>query len=269
MFLSKKVFTIYSEILWWKRQQPKCPQVGSIQKRLPFVVTLLVLSSIVAIMPALAQVGVTTPSVPSFGVMYEPHTYYVSPTYGVDPSTGKAVITHEGYYEEYKEVWVSISNQPFEPYNDSKGNHIELFYDVRWKAQSTNAWEGLPGNIRFTQTTDFYLTGIVFGFRGYNGSDGYMALLDYVPGTQIDFQVKASIGYYTKDNVFVGQTSGWSNTQTLTIPDSSATTTSPSNPTPSVPEFTPAIALGATLAATALLLAVVKSKRSTGQLLKI
>lgn len=195
------------------------------------IIVILAVSSLIMINPTQGQVGVTTPSIPSFGVMYEPHTYYVSPTYGVDPSTGKAVMTHEGYYEEYKEVWVSISNQPFKPYNDSRGNFIELFYDVRWKGHDSNTWESIPDNIRFTQKTDFDLTGIVLGFRGYEGSEGYMALLDYVPGGQIDFQVQASIGYYTADNVFVGKTSGWTDMQTLTIPQDDSDSTPYPSPT--------------------------------------
>jgi hypothetical protein len=59
-----------------------------------------------------------------------------------------------------------------------------------------------------------------------------MELLD-PNATQIDFQVEALIGYYTADDVFIGQSSGWSNTQTLNVSDGSTSTnlgtTSPSS----------------------------------------
>lgn len=59
-----------------------------------------------------------------------------------------------------------------------------------------------------------------------------MQLLD-PNAIEIGFQVEALIGYYNSNNVFVGQSSGWSNTQTVNIPASS---TSPT-PTLTVPEL--------------------------------
>jgi hypothetical protein len=83
----------------------------------------------------------------------------------------------------------------------------------------------------FYQNKDFYLTAINIGFKGNDPSGWNIDVLDYVPGNQIDFQVQASIGYYSGSNVFVGQSSGWSNTQTLTIPDDNSTTSPSSSPT--------------------------------------
>src|SRR3972149_5955853 len=183
-----------------------------------FVIVTLTASSLIVVKPACAQiVGVTNPSMPDWGVWYKAYTIYVPPTYGVDPSTGKAVITQAGYDEVYRQVDVNFVNQPFTPYNDSNGNYIQLFYDVRWKGHldSDNSWKGIPDGIWTTQLSDSPRTGVIIGFKGYKGSEGYMALLDYVPGSQLDFQVEASIGYYTADTVFIGETSGWSNTQTL------------------------------------------------------
>ena len=220
------------------------------------VIVVLLMSSLILVKPSYAQVGVTTPSMPEFGVTYRPYSYYVPSTYGVDPATGKAVVTHEGYYEEDKEVWISIANQPFQPYYDSKGKYIQLFYNAQWKMHGANSWEGMPDDIHFSQNTDFHLSGIVVGFKGYNGSEGYMRLLDYAPNSQIDFQVKAAIGYYTMNNTFVGQTSGWTNTQTLTIADNSSATNQTSTPTPSTPEFPSAIALVVVFLVSAVSLAV-------------
>jgi hypothetical protein len=78
--------------------------------------------------------------------------------------------------------------------------------------------------------------------------------IDFPPGSQVDFQVEALAGYIQRiwnpnftsqldmyPYVFTGETSGWSNTQTITIPETS-TSTSPSTnptPTPTVPELPP------------------------------
>lgn len=206
--------------------------MGSISKVFSLlVIIMLAVSNATIVKFTLAQI-VTNPSVPEFNVQYVTYTYDIPPTYGVDPSTGKAVIINEGSTETDKWVRVVISNQPFSPFNDTNDNCIRLFYDVRWKGHSSTSWEGIPDGIWFTQLSDSQFTGISIGFKGYKGGAD-LTLLDPT-NSQIDFQVKASIGYYTTDDVFIGETSGWSNTQTLTISESqtplpSSTTT----PTPS------------------------------------
>jgi len=194
------------------------------------LVTVLAASSLVMVEFACAQVGVTTPIIPGFGLMYEPHKYYVAPTYSVDPATGKAVMTHEGYYKINRYVHLSISNQPFEPYTDSEGNPIDLYYSIRWKPHNEASWQTLlQPPFRFSQNKDFYLTAINIGFKGNaDHSDWHIDILDYVPESQIDFQIQASIGYYEENNVFVGKTTGWSKTQTLTVPEDQLQTSSPS-----------------------------------------
>jgi hypothetical protein len=205
--------------------------MGSISKGfLLFVIVILAVSTLTIVKPTWAQVGVTNPSVPEFSVQYETYTRNIPPTYGVDPSTGKAVITKAGYTEIEKWVRIVISNQPFIPYNDTNGNYIQLFYDARWKGHLDTTWESIPDGIWFTQLSDSPRTGISIGFKGYKGGAD-LILLDPAD-SQLDFQVEASIGYYTADNVFIGETSGWSNTQTLTIGESQTPTPSPATPTP-------------------------------------
>jgi hypothetical protein len=77
-------------------------------------------------------------------------------------------------------------------------------------------------------------------------SDSQFTIFNFHPsivrvGGQIDFQVEAATGYWTQGDVivpgvprgevFIGEKSVWSNTQTLTISPSSA------SPSPDVPEF--------------------------------
>ena len=184
------------------------------------------------------------PSIPGFNVTFQTYPDYIPPTYGVDPSTGRAVMTKAGYTELEKWVDVNIGSQPFIRYNNSAGHSISLYFDVRWKGNQDSSWQSIPiappyqyyGAV-FGDGKDAQPVGclITIGFKGINGPEnGNMQLLDPT-ATKIDFQVEAFIGYYTTDDVFVGQASGWSSTQTLTIPADS-TSTSPSS-TPTVPEL--------------------------------
>jgi hypothetical protein len=81
-----------------------------------------------------------------------------------------------------------------------------------------------------------------------NADDYSGYVIGEVPsGGQIDFQVQAIAGYvttiqggfvppfgYTGYDVFTGEKSGWSNTQTITISESQTPSSSPANsPTPS------------------------------------
>jgi hypothetical protein len=200
------------------------------------IILIIAASSIVMIKPAGAQIGVTNPSIPGFGVTLQTYQNFIPPTYGVDPSTGKAVMTKAGYTEIEKWVRVDIGGQPFLRYNNSAGQLISLSYDVRWKGNHDSSWQSTPQNVHFGDAADPWAQAIGcfidIGFKGIKGdADGWMQLLDPTD-TQIDFQVEALIGYYTNNNVFVGQTSGWSNTQTLTL----SLSTSPT-PTPTIPEF--------------------------------
>ena len=73
---------------------------------------------------------------------------------------------------------------------------------------------------------------------------------NYPAGGQVDFQVQAMIGYLQStpslslplgDYEFIGQASGWSSTQTVTIPassdSSSPSLTATPTSTPAVPEL--------------------------------
>ena len=101
------------------------------------------------------------------------------------------------------------------------------------------SWQYIPQNIHYSDAAEPWDTQAIgclisLGFKGVPKGpvSGWMELLD-PNATQIDFQVEALIGYYTADDVFIGQSSGWSNTQTLNVSDGSTSTnlgtTSPSS----------------------------------------
>ena len=201
------------------------------------LVTMLAMSSLILVKTSCAQIGVTNPSIPAFDVTFHTYQHYIPPTYGVDPSTGKAVTIKEGYTEVQKWVRVDIGGQPFIRYNNSDGQLISLHYNVRWKGNHDNAWQYIPQDIHYGDAADPWDTqaigcSISIGFKGIESpASGWMKLLDPAV-TQIDFQVEALIGYYTTDNVFIGQSSGWSNTQTLIIPEGQ-----PPTPTPTITPY--------------------------------
>jgi len=189
-----------------------------------------------------AQKGVTQPVVPAFGVTLRTVPHGVPPTYGVDSSTGKAVIIKAGYMEQYVWVEVGIAGQPFWQYNNSAGQLIQLYYDVRWRSNLDASWQTFPSEIDYYRDAmdpwDTQAIGVLItlGFKGIGsggGAEGYLSMLDPA-AKQIDFQVEALIGYYNSNNVFVGKSSGWSNTYTLevSIPSDAALTSPASSPIP-------------------------------------
>jgi hypothetical protein len=195
------------------------------------LVAMLAVTSLITVEFACAQVGVTTPATPNFGVKYDIFITHVPPTYGVDPSTGKAVAIQEGYDGVDETVYLYIVNQPFVPYKDSDGNYIQLFYSVRWLEPSNNSW---VDPVRTTQAPNQEFTVCTFKFMGKYHKVSYG--LDIPIGSETDFQVEASIGYFTADNVFIGKTSGWTNPQSIQhAPDYDA---SNSSPVPSSPSAT-------------------------------
>jgi hypothetical protein len=208
------------------------------------------------------------PSVPQFTVRFVDNSYTVPPvnTTSTDGYTGKQVVTTtQGYYIQDKYLEVTIQNQPFTIFTDlDSGKKVALYYDVRWRGHFTE------GNYWFdTNSSGVYLissscvyadgvlmepnaptTSITIGFYGNNGTSHKSFRISDVPdGGQVDFQVQAFIGYYTQEpivyqyprfmdqptdyNIFHGQSSGWSSTQTLAITSASASV----SPSPTVPEY--------------------------------
>ena len=105
-----------------------------------------------------------------------------------------------------------------------------------------------PAEGHRVDSSDGEYTIVTYGLGGNNGSETYHHPLgDISAGGQIDFKVQALTGYSTRISrglyssqfgeayyyVFtVVETSDWSNTQTISIPDGSVSTSTP-NPTSS------------------------------------
>ncbi len=219
------------------------------------LVVILAVSSLMTVESASAQ-SIPKPSVPEFTVTLKDTSYDVSPTASVNPYTGET-ITNEGRHVESRTIEIRIKNEPFSPLEIQAGTArwtVGYFYQIRWKGHFEDQWntmfltDDLLGRNSGSET--------MFALEGtYSLADGlsihrqgmYAAFLSTIPPkSQLDFQVKAMIGYVHRvleggmaPWIFTGEESDWSNTQTITIPETS-TSTSPSpnpTPTPSIPEF--------------------------------
>ncbi len=210
--------------------------MGTTSKATTIILTLIIVTSSLLLIPLVNAQTIPKPSVPEFTLKYVSHSYDVPPETTIDPYTGKNIITNSGYRVENKSVEVQIKNQPFTPYwlDSSQQQWIMLFYNISYKGHYGTDWNYYVYNQSsewfFTQSASEYTT---IPFREIPSEGG-----------EIDFSVQAQIGYYS-DYIVLGlsihscrETSGWSKTQTITIPDGSVSTSTP-NPTPLNPTNTP------------------------------
>ncbi len=180
---------------------------------------------------------------------YSDHSYDISPTYANNPYTGKTELVQAGYHVQNRSIEVIIKNQNFNNFQDQSGNNIRLNYNVRFKGHFGGAWTEISsslGGIYVTASNSLtqesggvvslvspnaQYTVIDYGLSGNNGSDYYPVKIggDLDHG-QVDFQVEALSGYYTtiqttpaplggrgEQNVFSGESSGWSATKIINL----------------------------------------------------
>ena len=215
--------------------------MGSISKVfLVLLAGILLASSLMMIESVFAQ-SIPKPSVPEFTVVPSGPSFDIPPTYSFNSSTG-LFDTNDGYHIQYSTVKIIIKNQPFS--NQSVNDHF--FYNVRIKPHNypDSYWIEL-----FSAGADGYPIQTLSNYTTIPlAVEGAQALGPIIPtGATTDIQVEAMIGHIGRNNtmipypypyVFFGETSGWSNTQTVTLPPKTAITASPSpTPTPTVPEL--------------------------------
>jgi hypothetical protein len=229
------------------------------------LVIILAVSSLIMIESASAQ-SIPKPSVPEFTLKYVDSSFDVPPktTFSTDPYTGKVTSTTiPGYNVQNKSVEIIIKNQPFTSYLNQNGKLVYLFYDIESKGHFEN-WNPFFSDASYwlkQNLSESYPPGFIAV------SDSQYTVITHKlenisDGGQVDFRVQAIIGYSTRINTtfsgmpiglepgesyhyytFTGQISDWSNTQTITIPTGSVTTSTPnptlsSNPT-AAPSSTP------------------------------
>jgi hypothetical protein len=208
----------------------------------PFCLLLIIVfttSSLIAVRPANATIP--KPHVPEFTVEFVDNSYDVATTYSIDPYTGENV-THPGYHVPHITLELTIENQPFAPYYEGIWE-ITLQYNIRIKGNYSEDWIELYSPSGWCPPqSDSENTVVSLGTLGGNGLsiDTNTRMIDVPSGSKVDFQVEAMIGYahrvYNSSAtdiselypwVFTGESSGWSNTLTITIPASLAPSPSP------------------------------------------
>jgi len=198
-----------------------------------------------------AEAAIPKPSVPEFTLKFVAHPYDVPSKYEINPYTGQNEMTEAGYHVENKSIEITIRNQPFTSTLDENGNYANLYYAVRFKGHYADKWNYYPHDMDSN-----YSTAIATPFNASEseyttitvGLETYL-LNNFPAGGQVDFQVEAFIGYEKRvDFFFLGEghyyaftafeRSGWSETQTITIPPSGSSSSSSSISPKSTPDQT-------------------------------
>jgi hypothetical protein len=146
----------------------------------------------------------------------------------LDPNAGQ-VVAEIGYTNPYSVLNINVKNQPFD---NSYGN---LYYNVRVKNHSAiDSWVKVyyVWNFYPQQSTDSDYTNVGFSIEGYSA---IIALAGY----EVDIQVEAMLGVINRVSTkpiggygFTGETSGWSESQTISIPENTPLNPVPTSPTP-------------------------------------
>jgi hypothetical protein len=229
------------EAFYWKQHLSACMECFS--KSLPLLLVVTIAVSSLIMVESASALSVTKPTVPEFKLSYTNHVYDVP---AATSEWSGEPIPNSGYHVDYREVYIKVKNQPHDAYinGDVNGAKEQLFYNIRVKNHFSNEWTELygrtsiynNGNITtgtyYQGASDTDVTSIPISLNG--PTNIIHASKDVALGNQVDFQVKALIGYQDWVNQsFFGEESIWSDTQTLTIDTSNST------PTPSNPPLTP------------------------------
>lgn len=195
-----------------------------------------------------ASAFIATPSVPEFTVCVTDHSYDVqtTTTTTTDVDGRRINVTSPGYHVANGSIDLSIKNQPFTPYYDSDGYPINLYYRIRIKGTESADWA--PG--RYFRANNSTTDTVILNYLGYSFASspfvgfGILGFSSYRINDTLSFQVEAFIGHTKttseptnsmfpldiKKVEYIGQSSGWSNIQTVRIPSGSYSPTTPTSP---------------------------------------
>ena len=196
--------------------------MGKISKGVSlFFVVIFAISILMMVEPSDAQV-MPKPTVPEFTSTFVSVPLIERTPGYIEGHDSKKTVLLPGYTINNSYVQITIKNQAFTPYRDENGRYIDLYYNMSYKPHNKTEWNYYISNYYFIRQTSTNNT-----------------VIKQVPNSdQMDFRVQAKIAYVTfvsETPVIIyeltGQTSNWSNIQTITIPETSPSTT------PTIPEF--------------------------------
>lgn len=214
------------------------------------LIVVLMASNITAV-KAISVGSIPKPSAPEFTVKIVSYPYDVpsKTTIKIDQYTGKETTTTQpGYHVENKSIEIRITNPPFTPISITEITYwseeqqktctydcnytADLYYSVRVKGHFGNEWNTTHDACKVQLDSKY----TVFTISS-----------NYPKEAKIDFQVRASIGYFypvgrsglIMGYKFSGKYGDWSNIQILTMGEIGSTAVPDNNqPTP-MPAPTP------------------------------
>lgn len=206
------------------------------------------------------------PSVPEFTLYLVNHPIDFPPTtpnYTTDPYTGETKLQNSGssgYRIDNWTIELWIPNRQFNYPNDGS-NKFHLYYDVRTKGYFEQSWRELYSPFHGLHSGNYSDSGTfitcpaqssnvytIITYSAYSPPYYSYPQETYPPNAQVDFQVSAVLGHdstiFYDDHplaypMLIGHQepaiaydiqSDWSNTQTITISNSSLSTATPQNP---------------------------------------
>lgn len=214
------------------------------------LIAILTLSSLLIGQAAPASAAISEPAVPEFTLAYNTHSSDKPATYVTDPYTGEQKVSTPAEHYEWQTIDITIKNQPFTSFKMTLDNNIVdalLYYDVQYKGHFEEKWHYYDPTYYVVQNDSGPYTVITFfvGAKGPNGGVGWgtrrISRLSSDRGGEVDFQVKAFVGYMQPGGLvkypslgpdvwipgtFNGTESEWSSTQTIKIGESQASTPS-------------------------------------------
>jgi len=190
---------------------------------------ILAASSLTAVAFASAQ-SMPKPSVPIFSLTFTDHSFDAPAATIMSGYTGPTYVP--AHHSRNGTIEITILNQPFTPYKDEMNHTIKLYYHYACKGHYENDWIIYPDvvpDIAYNEASDSEKTTFQYWINEEWENDPAGRVPDVPDDGQMDVRVEAFIGYSETictsiarraddyHTYYVGQSSGWSCTQTITI----------------------------------------------------
>jgi hypothetical protein len=213
-------------MLYFNKKEGFCEDDTTNKTKAILVVLLLAASSLIAFEFAAAQTA--KPSAPEFTVKYIRYVYSANPTLTTAPRSGETYLTG-GYYSSSYKIEIAIKNQP------AADTSKQYFFSVREKSHNGEDWGVITEWIQPAWVHDDYAN-TPYPEQDYSSQCTVLSFQTDFFNCSIDFQVQALVGNNSRDDssnspyaaqLFTGEASDWSPTQTLTINNGANATATP------------------------------------------
>jgi hypothetical protein len=217
-----------------------------------FLIAVTISGVLLSCLGTVSAEAIPTPAVPTFSLTFTDHSYDMPAATVDDGYIGPHYVP--AHHDRNGTIEITIANQPFTQYKDGNNHTIALYFHIRCKGHLDSNWIVTPDDgysDTYLETSNTQYTVFSYWINEEWAGDHSGRVPNIPQDGKIDFQVEAFIGY--SDTIctsiakrpddyhtyFVGQVSGWSNTQTISLNDGSTSASSDPDPTPqSTPEPT-------------------------------